>query len=846
MIKGKKKDAKKDGKKSEDSPGTTAKSSLTTLPDLQSESVGEETRAVPEGPDKEPGVKEPPVPRIQEEPLLAQVIIKSYEGEQVGEFFEGEGFVCFEGGNTYKGLFSEGCMNGEGTYTWADGVKYKGTFAKNVLMHNGCYTWNDGSVYEGSIQDGLRHGYGVFRSGTHPISYTGYWCHGKRHGKGMICYDEEQTSWYSGDWVNNVREGWGSRRYRSGNTYEGQWKQNLRHGYGEMKWVTDNQEYTGQWECGVQHGSGIHTWFLDKTEMSQYPLWNEYMGDFVKGERHGRGTFIYANGDIYSGEWVHNKKHGKGMFIFKNGDVFQDEFVNDCPVRCPVLREPAVKAKKQRATSTKRHSATRKITIINSLGRIPLLGSDVVLNISSLLPLLPEGNRKEELEQVELAVLKHISSLRRAYYFYSTFGTSPPDGTHTLTWMQFWKFLKDCGFHLSSRTLADMDRLLRGDRPLEEIHSPHEILLFRTFVSHLVHLAFHIYHEEYKDKVPHLQYCFFEMMARNVLPSACRVQCALYSGEEFTSFAMSYIEKCWEIFEDFCRLRPGPPFELTVKLRQFLWMLDDFKLLSEELTTPRVLGIFVKVGAYLPGIHGNNLELEMVFLDFFEALLECALVYVTEDMILKKEAQDDQKRSSLEIKEFAKDTSVVSLTEHSLSQDQTPGPCEGTKLICQPSLLETLVSFPVPPGENNDVKEDQDSCLEKESSDEAKEDEQKELFSLWICQVETFFTTKFFPAFEHEKVLREKIKENKKEDAELAELRKSQAEELARLIAEKEEEAKRREAALFEEKAKAKKQTSEKYTTWERVLSRVRPQLKQEAQTRELPPKKTGPEGSRA
>ncbi|NXY29690.1 R10B2 protein, partial [Pomatorhinus ruficollis] len=686
----KKKDAKKDGKKaagekSEGSLGTAAKSSLTALPDLQNESVGEETQAVPEASDKEPGVKEPPVPPIHEEPLLAQVIIKSYEGKQVDEFFEGEGFICFEGGNTYRGLFSEGCMNGEGTYTWADGVTYEGTFAKNVLMHNGRYTWNDGSVYEGSIQDGLRHGYGVFRSGTRPVSYTGYWVNGKRHGKGMICYDQEQTSWYSGDWVNNVREGWGSRRYRSGNTYEGQWKQNLRHGYGQMKWVTDNQEYTGQWECGVQHGSGIHTWFLDKTEMSQYPLWNEYMGDFVKGERHGCGTFIYANGDIYSGEWVHNKKHGKVSIVRTtdnsraNCSALHSASLDFCTANYIQFAVWMVSPNKgQRFVLTCFICLLEKITIINSLGKIPLLGSDVVLNISSLFHLLPKCNREEELEQLGLAVLKHISNLRRAYYFYSTLGTSPsPDGTHTLTWMQFWKFLKDCGFHLSSKTLADMDRLLReiwvfknflGNRPLEEIHRPHEILLFGTFVSYLVHLAFHIYHEEYKDKVPHLQYCFSEMMARNVLPSACRVQCALYSGEEFTSFAMSYIEKCWEIFEDFCRLRPGPPFELTVKLRQFLWMLDDFKLLSEELTAPRVLGIFVKVGAYLPGIHGINLELEMVFLDFFEALVECALVYVTEDMILKKEAQDDQKRSSFEIKEFSKDTSAVSLTEHSLSQ----------------------------------------------------------------------------------------------------------------------------------------------------------------------------------
>ncbi|NXO62007.1 RS10B protein, partial [Phainopepla nitens] len=82
---------------------------------------------------------------------------------------------------------------------------------------------------------------------------------------------------------------------------------------------------------------------------------------------------------------------------------------------------------------------------------------------------------------------------------------------------------------------------------------------------------------------------------------------------------------------------------------------------------------------------------------------------------------------------------------------------------------------------NEDVKEKQDSCPEKELTDEAEdEDEQHELFSLWMCQVEIFFTTKLFPAFEHEIVLKDKIKEIKKQDAELAGLRKIQAEELER------------------------------------------------------------------
>ncbi|NWX36053.1 R10B2 protein, partial [Notiomystis cincta] len=597
----------------------------------------------------------------------------SYEGEEVDGFYEGEGFICFEGGNTYKGLFSEGCMNGKGTYTWADGVKYEGMFTKNVQTHSGRYTWSDGSVYEGSIKDGLRHGYGVFRSSTHSVSYFGHWCNGKRHGKGIIFYNREQSSWYSGEWVNNVREGWGLRRYRSGNTYEGQWEKNQRHGHGKMKWLTANQEYTGQWMCGTQHGSGIHTWFLKRMHMSQYPLRNEYVGDFVKGERHGRGTFIYADGAMYSGEWVGNKKHGKGIFVLKNGHVLQGEFVNDYAVEYPTLQGAAVEATKLGAIGTRTPSGTSEqlnktsftwftfwTKVINPLGKISVLGSDIQLDISSLLDLLPREDREKELEQVELAVLRHISKLRKAYYFYSTLGCGPsPDSTYALTKLQFWRFLKDCEFHLSSLTLAEMDRLLRGsnlgffnflgNKPLKDTHCPHEVLLFRTFLSYLVHLAFHIYHEEHKAEVPLLQKCFLQMMSRNVLPFACRVQGILFCDERFTSFAMSYMDKCWEIYRDFYRLYPAPPCEAPVKMRQFLWMLDNFKLLSEQLTAPRVLGIFIKVGASLPGIHGVNLDLEMVFLEFFEALLECALVYVTEDMISENEAQDNQKTSSFEI-----------------------------------------------------------------------------------------------------------------------------------------------------------------------------------------------------
>uniref|UniRef100_U3IAP7 Radial spoke head 10 homolog B n=1 Tax=Anas platyrhynchos platyrhynchos TaxID=8840 RepID=U3IAP7_ANAPP len=685
------KDKKKDVKKSERSvrpsiaeQGARTESSSIKLTDLQE---AQTSAAVS---DKDPEeVEEHPVqntPQYYDEPVLTQLIVKSYEGEKVHGLYEGEGVAYFEGGNTYKGMFSEGFMHGQGTYTWADGVKYEGTFVKNVQMFNGCYTWSDGSYYEGSIENGLRHGFGFFRSSTHPVYYIGYWYKGKRHGKGTVFYDWEHTSWYSGDWVNNIKEGWGMRCYKSGNTYEGQWEKNVRHGRGRMRWLTDNQEYIGQWVYGIQHGYGTHIWFLKRMPASQYPLRNKYIGNFVNGERHGRGRFIYASGAVYDGEWVCNKKHGK-------------------------------------------------VRIDNNSENPSTLGSDIELDVSSLLDLLPGEERQEEMKQVEFAVLRHITELRRIYSFYSSLGCDDAhDNTFLMTRLQFWRFLKDCQLHHSNITLAEMDRILSDKTPLEEIHSPYETLLFRTFLSRLIHLAFHIYHKEHKDKGLYLSKCFVEMVSRNVIPTACHIQGILFSEQRRTVFVLSYIDKCWEIYRTFCRPNTRPPFEPTMKMRQFLWMLNDFKLLSKQLTASRLVEILVKDGPSLHDSSSINLEQEV-----------CSLLQ------------------------------------------------EQLKLI----LENVANSFP-------------SARMGRKYKLEAKTGKDKE-FGQWMYQVQIFFIKNFFPAYHHEKAVREKIKENRIQDAELAELRKMKDEELAKLIAEREAaEAKRQEEATVEKESSESKNTANK------------------------------------
>ncbi|XP_074821383.1 radial spoke head 10 homolog B-like isoform X8 [Natator depressus] len=477
--------------------------------------------------------------------------------------------------------------------------------------------------YEGEKVHGLYDGEGVahFQGGN---TY-----------RGTIYYNQEGTSWYEGDWVNNIRAGWGIRCYKSGNIYEGQWEENVRQGEGRMRWLTTNQEYTGQWVNGIQHGYGTHTWFLKRIPGSQYPLRNEYVGDFVNGDRHGRGRFFYASGAMYDGEWVCNKKHGLGRFVFKNGRIFEGEFINDKIAEYPAFQVDAMNTQDLSGIRTQSPFGTETIRIVDGPGNTSVLGSNIELDISSLLNLFPEKDRQEEMKQVEYAVLRHITELRRIYSFYSSLGCDQSlDNTFLMTKLQFWRFLKDCRFHHYNITLADMDRILNEDKTSpEEVHSPYETLLLRTFLTYIIHLAVHIYDKDHKDKGPYLFKCFSKMMTKNIIPNAYHIQGILFCEQQQTVCAINYIDKCWEIYRTYCRPSTIPPYEPTMKMRHFLWMLKDLNMLSKQLTATKIVEILVKDNPFVRDGDDSNLQHELVFLEFFEALLDCALLYVTNDMI---------------------------------------------------------------------------------------------------------------------------------------------------------------------------------------------------------------------
>ncbi|XP_076440634.1 radial spoke head 10 homolog B-like isoform X2 [Babylonia areolata] len=626
--KGKKGKDSKSAKKTEEA--LEEKKTETPFSEAQ-DSTSEEQTIIEEPPPKEPS----PEP-VYDEPVLPELIIELYEGEKVRGQYEGDGTCYFRGGHVYKGHFAEGFMHGRGKYTWSDGVEYEGDFFKNEITGKGMYRWNDGSTYDGDVVKGLRHGQGTFRWKDNFMSYTGDWDQGYRTGKGRVDYDSEGKSYYDGDLVKNIRHGWGVRQYPSGNMYKGMWFSNVRHGQGTMKWIDHNQIYNGQWENGIQHGMGQHIWLLGRVPGSQYPMRNMYDGELVNGLRHGFGTFHYANGASYSGYWKNNMKHGKGKFMFKNGRVYEGMFEHDHIVEYPDFNMDGATTPDLDGIRTRTPLPSDNVSVHSNESR-NTVSPNFQLEIDNLLNELPEADREEEASQVLYVITRHISSLRKIYNYYSQLGyEESPDNTFTMTHMQFWRFLKDCRFHHHKVMLNEMDRFIgkNFNKANYELHNPYERILQRQFVNYLVILSYQIHGERFEESSPLLAKCLNALITENILRYACNVKGYFYYETRRAVNALVYMDQTYEIFQNLCKPRKYAPKEPAFRMREFLFLLKDLKLINSDLTPQKVLEVLsVDDPAVTDGEGCYNLELEMTFLEFFEALIGSAEIFATDAVV---------------------------------------------------------------------------------------------------------------------------------------------------------------------------------------------------------------------
>jgi len=85
---------------------------------------------------------------------------------------------------------------------------------------------------------------------------------------------------------------------------------------GSCRYKFIDGEYDGEWRGGKMHGRGKYVWANGDI----------YEGDFREDKFHGRGKGVWANGDTYEGDWSEDKQHGRGKEVWANGDTYEGDW----------------------------------------------------------------------------------------------------------------------------------------------------------------------------------------------------------------------------------------------------------------------------------------------------------------------------------------------------------------------------------------------------------------------------------------------------------------------------------------------------------------------------------------
>ena len=92
------------------------------------------------------------------------------------------------------------------------------------------------------------------------------------------------------------------------------------------KYITENLPLPSTEE--VEFKKDVEYLYYDKNDQKKINC--KYHGEFKKDTliRHGRGLFIWEDGEYYLGYWINDKREGKGKNYYANGDIYEGEYRN--------------------------------------------------------------------------------------------------------------------------------------------------------------------------------------------------------------------------------------------------------------------------------------------------------------------------------------------------------------------------------------------------------------------------------------------------------------------------------------------------------------------------------------
>jgi len=209
--------------------------------------------------------------------------------------------VLLSDDSVYVGQWKDGKRYGKGICYLSNGGLMEGYWSNGLHMR-GRMIFPNGDVYEGEYFHMRKQGKGRFEDFKSEVSYEGEWLNELKHGFGVEKMNDGST--YEGYFEDDMKNGQGTFRWPAGEVYTGGFKDNKIHGRGKYVWNAEKW-YDGEWFEGSMHGKG--TLVQDK---------KEYTGDFVKDKKQGAGLMKWDE-NVYDGEFQNNKMHGVGWLSQK-------------------------------------------------------------------------------------------------------------------------------------------------------------------------------------------------------------------------------------------------------------------------------------------------------------------------------------------------------------------------------------------------------------------------------------------------------------------------------------------------------------------------------------------------
>ena len=247
---------------------------------------------------------------------------ESNDNEEWSELIkEGFGKLIFNDGTEFCGIFHNNILQNYGKYT---NIDQKDKANKEIIITNKL----NYEEFIGEYKDYIPDGFGIYKNYITNLKITGIFKNNNICGIGIE--DSAEGGYiYSGEFVNNQKEGYGTIEWKDGAKYQGEFKENQINGYGIIEYP-DDKFYQGEVRNGKMDGFGEFFWKDER----------KYIGNYKNDRRNGFGVFIFKvnepennknqkiykkktlslldNFSAYLGFWKNGSMDGFGMKVTKD------------------------------------------------------------------------------------------------------------------------------------------------------------------------------------------------------------------------------------------------------------------------------------------------------------------------------------------------------------------------------------------------------------------------------------------------------------------------------------------------------------------------------------------------